>query len=133
MAVQGRLDGAYDCLAGTISDDLWTQKSDEWARELQAIRRESIKHERASKNYTVTGGRILELAKKPINCFFGKIRRNRRHCSNPTFELHVRSRKSFSYVKPFDLLVEGNETGDWLGGRDSNPDNRVQSVVIRVG
>jgi hypothetical protein len=26
-----------------------------------------------------------------------------------------------------DLLVRGNETEDWLGGRDSNPDNVVQS------
>jgi hypothetical protein len=25
--------------------------------------------------------------------------------------------------------VQGNETGDWLGGRDSNPDNVVQSHV----
>ena len=36
---------------------------------------------------------------------------------------------SVAYVKPFDLLVEGNETEDWLGGRDSNPDNGVQSAV----
>jgi hypothetical protein len=36
-------------------------------------------------------------------------------------ELDVRSRKpSVAYVKPFDLLVEGTETEDWLGGRDSN-------------
>jgi hypothetical protein len=27
------------------------------------------------------------------------------------------------------MLVEGNETENWLGGRDSNPDNGVQSAV----
>ncbi len=27
------------------------------------------------------------------------------------------------------MLVEGNENGNWLGGRDSNPDNGVQSAV----
>jgi hypothetical protein len=25
---------------------------------------------------------------------------------------------SVTYIKPFDLLVEGNETGNWLGVRD---------------
>jgi hypothetical protein len=36
---------------------------------------------------------------------------------------------SVTYRKPFDRLVEGNRSGDWLGGRDSNPDNGVQSAV----
>ena len=27
------------------------------------------------------------------------------------------------------ILVEGNETGNWLGGRDSNPDKRSQSPL----
>jgi len=30
-----------------------------------------------------------------------------------------------TYSKPFDLLVRGNETGDWRGRRDSNPINQV--------
>jgi hypothetical protein len=46
--------------------------------------------------------------------------------SNCTFD---RGSLSATYVKPFDLLVAGNETGNWLGGRDSNPDNVVQSHV----
>ena len=29
----------------------------------------------------------------------------------------------------FHLLARGNENGDWLGRRDSNPNNRVQSAV----
>jgi hypothetical protein len=35
--------------------------------------------------------------------------------SNCTFD---RGTLSVSYVKPFDLLVEGNESGNWLGVRD---------------
>ena len=31
-------------------------------------------------------------------------------------------------TKPFDLLVEGNESGNWLGRSDSNPDTVVQSL-----
>src|SRR3989454_8641289 len=46
--------------------------------------------------------------------------------SNCTFD---RGSLSPTYNKPFDLLVGGNERGDWLGGRDSNPDNVVQSHV----
>jgi hypothetical protein len=44
--------------------------------------------------------------------------------SNCTFD---RGTLCPTYTKPFDLLVVGNETGDWLGGRDLNPDNVVQS------
>jgi hypothetical protein len=41
---------------------------------------------------------------------------------------------SVAYRKPFDMLVEGNESGNWLGSRDSNPDNVVQSgSPISVG
>src|SRR5207247_6952850 len=46
--------------------------------------------------------------------------------SNCTFD---RGTLCPTYAKPFDLLVEGNQTGDWLGGRDSNPDTVVQSHV----
>jgi hypothetical protein len=35
--------------------------------------------------------------------------------SNSTFD---RGSLSVAYVEPFDLLVEGNETEDWLGVRD---------------
>ena len=41
----------------------------------------------------------------------------RKSGSHSTFD---RGSLSVAYVKPVDLLVEGNETEDWLGGRDSN-------------
>jgi hypothetical protein len=34
---------------------------------------------------------------------------------NSTFD---RGSLSVAYVKPFDMLVEGNENGNWLGVRD---------------
>ncbi len=81
MSVQSKLDRAYeDRLAGKITDELWTRKSAEWQRELDALRRETGQHERASQNYSVTGSKILELAKTPINCFFSTIRASKRVC-----------------------------------------------------
>ncbi len=32
-------------------------------------------------------------------------------------------------ASPFDILAKAKESGDWLGGRDSNPDSRVQSPL----
>jgi hypothetical protein len=70
LAVQQKLDRAYeDRLEGKITDELWTRKSAEWGAELEAIRRETRQHERASQNYSVTGSKILELAKNAHRLF----------------------------------------------------------------
>ena len=132
LSVQAKLDQAYeDRLAGRVSDELWQRKSGEWETELASIRRETARHERASHDYGAMGSKILELAKNAHNLF---IRQDPHEqalflktlVSNSTFD---RGSLSVAYLKPFDLLVEGNETEDWLGGRDSNPDNVVQSHV----
>ena len=49
--------------------------------------------------------------------------------SNCTF---TRGSLSPTYNKSFDLLVEGNEKGNWLGGRDSFrpiPTNPMMTVI----
>jgi hypothetical protein len=80
-AVQAKLDKAYDDrLAARITDELWLRKSAECEAELGAIRRETARHERASHDYAATGSKILELAKTPIICSFGRIRANRHGC-----------------------------------------------------
>ena len=77
-------------------------------------------------NTGATGSKIIELAKNARTCSFGRIRANRPLLlktleSNSTFDC---GSLSVAHVKPFDLLVEGNETEDWLvgtaRGRDSN-------------
>ena len=132
LAVQAKLDRAYDDrLAARITDELWLRKSGEWEAELASVRRETARHERASRDYAATGSKILELAKNAHDLFIRQDPREQARLlktlvSNSTFD---RGTLSVAYVKPFDLLVEGNETENWLGGRDSNPDNHVQSVV----
>src|SRR5436190_15740735 len=88
--------------------------------------RETARHERASHDYAATGSKILELAKNAHSLFIRQDPREqarllRTLVSNCTFD---RGSLSVAYVKPFDLLVDGNKTGDWLGRRDSNPNNR---------
>ena len=80
LAVQAKLDRAYDDrLAARITDELWVRKSGEWEAELASVRRETARHERASRDYAATGSKILELA-TPTICSFGRIRANRRVC-----------------------------------------------------
>jgi site-specific DNA recombinase len=132
VAVQNKLDRAYeDRLAGYITHGMWSRKSEEWEHDLEDIRRETAQHDMAGHDYAVTGSKILELAKNAHDLF---VRQNSQEqarllktlLSNCTFD---RGSLSATYSKPFDTLVEGNESGDWLGGRDSNPDNGVQSAV----
>ena len=132
LAVQSKLDRAYDDrLAGQVTDEMWSRKSAEWETELETIRGETAKHEQASHDYAVTGSKILELAKSAHNLFIQQNSQDQARLlktllSNCTFD---RGSLLATYRKPFDMLVEGNENGNWLGGRDSNPDNVVQSHV----
>ena len=129
---QAKLDRAYDDrIAGRITEALWLRKSSEWEAELASGRREMARHEQASHNYAATGSAIVELARKAHSLFVeqtpaDQARLLRTLVSNSTFD---RGSLSVTYVKPFDLLAEGNETENWLGDRDSNPDNGVQSAV----
>jgi hypothetical protein len=63
-----------------------------------------------------TGSKILELAKNAHNLFVlqdshDQARLLKMLVSNCTFD---RGSLSVSYIKPFDLLVDGNENGNWL-------------------
>jgi site-specific DNA recombinase len=132
LAIQAKLDRAYeDRLSGVLSEDLWLRKSREWQDELELVRGETAKRDRASATYAVTGSRILELARNAARLFERQVpaeqaRLLRTLLSNCTFD---RGTLCPTYTSPFELFVKGNETGDWLGGRDSNPDNVVQSHV----
>jgi site-specific DNA recombinase len=121
LAVRAKLDQAYeDRLGGRITNELWLRKSGDWETELGSIRRETARHERASQNCGATGSRILELAKDAHTLFIRQdpheqARLLKTLVSNSNFD---RGSLSVAYVKPFDLLVDGNESGNWLGVRD---------------
>ena len=100
LSVQNKLDRAYDDrLGGNITDELWTRKSQEWQRELEEIRRETSRHEKASADYSVTGSKILELAKNAHNPVHSAGSGAAGETpENPAFELLIRPWKSLSHL-----------------------------------
>jgi hypothetical protein len=135
LATQAKLDRAYDDrLAGNISDDLWMRKSQEWQRELEDVRRETSRHERASEDYSVTGSKILELAKNAHNLFIRRdpseqARLLKMLVSNCSFD---RGSLSPTYSKPFDMFVEANETGNWRREWDSELTRVFASMISGI-
>jgi site-specific DNA recombinase len=129
-AIQAKLDRGYeDLLAGTISQNMWTRNSAAWESELETIRDELRRLDEQAT--TDNAASILELSQRAYSLYMSQERTEQRRLlkallSNCTLE---RGSLMPTYSKPFDLLVQGNETGEWLGGRDSNPDYTVQSRV----
>ena len=102
---------------------MWARKSQEWQRELEDTRREMSRHEKASADYSVTGSKILELAKNAHNLFVGQDSAEQARLVKILLSNCLFDRGSLvpTYIKPFDLFVEGNENGDWRREWDSNP------------
>jgi hypothetical protein len=81
LAVQAKLDRAYeDRLSGVISEDLWLRKSKEWQDELELVRSETARRDRASQNYAVAGQRFSNSPKTRPGCSTRRNRPNRRDC-----------------------------------------------------
>ena len=122
--MQAKLDRGYDdYLEGRISTGFWARKSEEWEAELGTIDAESSRVSRPTPAYAATAEKILELAKTAHFRYLEQSFEERRRLletvlSNCTFD---RGSLCPTYVKPFDVLAKAVETGDWRGGRDSNP------------
>ena len=120
-AIQAKLDRGYDdYVSGKISDDFWTRKSGQWEDERRATEAELSRMARRNPNAHVTGEKILELAKTAYFRYQQQSPAEQRRLldtllSNCTFD---RGSLAPTYSKPFDLLVRGNETGEWRGGWD---------------
>ena len=119
-----KLDRGYDdYVGGKVSGEFWERKSQEWEAELQAIDAERARVNQPRTPIVATAAHILELAKQAVFLYETQDRAKQRRLletvlSNCTFD---RGTLCPTYTKPFDLLVRGNETGDWRGRRDSNP------------
>jgi DNA invertase Pin-like site-specific DNA recombinase len=122
-AVLTKQDRAYeDFLEGRVSEEFWSRKSRAWEAELNAIETERLRIDTPREAITVTAHKILELAKQAEFLYKSQNPREQRRLletvlSNCTFD---RGTLCPTYSKPFDLLVQGNKTGDWLRRLDSN-------------
>ena len=122
--VQAKFDRGYDdYLEGRIPEGFWKRKSEEWEAELATVDAELARLSRPTPAYAVTAEKTLELAKNAYFLYSQQPFAERRRLldtvlSNCTFD---RGTLYPTYTKPFDLLSRGHETGNWRGGRDSNP------------
>ena len=123
-AVQAKLDRGYDdYLEGRISEVFWRRKSEEWESELTTLEAEFNRLSYSTPAYAATAERILELAKNAYFLYAQQDFAERRRLldavlSNCTFD---RGTLCPTYIKPFDLLSRGRQTGNWRGRRDSCP------------
>jgi hypothetical protein len=126
--VTSKLDRGFDDFtSGKISEEFWTRKSQEWEAELQNVQSEHAKIEQPQPCVLTRAQKILELAKQAEFLYKSQKPAEQRRLletvlSNCTFD---RGTLSHTYSKPFDLLVRGNETGEWWGRRDSNRGSRL--------
>jgi site-specific DNA recombinase len=121
--IRGRIEKAYvDKLDGKISEDFWQSQSARWSQEesqvAMAIRGlEAVRPERV-----LDGVRILELANK---AYFLYVRQNPEeqgkllkmvlsNCKLDATNLYP------TYRKPFDLIFEHTQRGEWRARRESN-------------
>jgi hypothetical protein len=103
-------------------NEFWTRKSQEWEAELRVVDTERARLQQLQLSATVTAAKILELAKQAEFLYKSQIPTEQRRLletllSNCTFD---RGTLCPTYASPFDLLVKGNETGNWRRGWDSN-------------
>jgi hypothetical protein len=143
--LQERIHAMYvDKLDGRIDAAFFDRMSAEWRAEQARCLHEIERHSAADQSYLEEGVRVLELAKNARRLFDKQEPREKRrlldfvvsNCSWQGGDLTV------TFRQPFDLLADTNtravqvagsmnadlvKTEIWLGGRDSNPDNVVQS------
>jgi site-specific DNA recombinase len=121
--MQAKLDRGYeDYLGCKISDAFWARKSGAWESELAAVEAELARESAPVRVSQLKGEKILELAKQAGFLYKTQSPAEQRRLldtllSNCTFD---RGTLCPTYSKPFDLLVQGNETGNWRGRRDSH-------------
>jgi site-specific DNA recombinase len=101
---------------------LLMRKSAEWESGLATIDAE-LRRLSCPATYVATGERILELAKTAHSRYLEQDFGERRRLldtvlSNCTFD---RGTLCPTYAKPFDVLSQGVETGNWRREWDSNP------------
>ncbi len=127
--VRRRMDQAYtDKLDGRIPEEFWQAKATEWQQEEQTLLTALRGLEEAAKPERILEGvRILELANKAHSLYLrqssaekGKLLRIvLSNCAVDAANLYP------TYRKPFDLIFQRAQKGEWWGWGESNSRHAV--------
>ena len=132
--LRAMLRSAYeDKLLGNIDESTWREHHDAWQHDLDEI--ETIIR---TTTLSIPREEFLRRVKRPFELlqtaadqYVAQPPAERRRllqilCSNYTINDGT---LTVSMRSPFDALAKAAESGDWLGGRESNPDSLVQSQL----
>ncbi len=117
--LQERLDKAYeDKLDGLLSNDDWNKKTAEWKKQQTEITVRIDAHRKSNHNYYEDGTKIIELASKAALLFRKQPAEEKRKLlkiilSNCYLENDLLRPE---HKKPFDLIVKGLQSKEWLPG-----------------
>ena len=147
VRLQNRLDTMYvDKLDGRIDAASFDRMAMAWRAEQAECLRLIEQHQTANQSYMTEGVRLLELARNARNLFEKQEAGEKRrlldflvsNCSWKDGQLTAEFRQPFDSLADTTMaaveatVASGSESAKseiWLGGRDSNPDNVIQSHV----
>jgi DNA invertase Pin-like site-specific DNA recombinase len=133
-SVRHRLDRAYmDKLDGSITDEFWARKNDEWRGEEKEVLFALQGLDQIQPERMLNAVRILELANKAHYLYVKQppaekarlLKTVLSNCSVDAVNIHP------TYRKPFDLIFMQTKNDGWRARRDSNsrPSGSKQAVV----
>jgi site-specific DNA recombinase len=107
-AVQGRLEKAFEAkLEGTVPEELWRKKSQEWQLELQQLHETLAQHQGAKQTFYEQGFKLLELAERAYLLYQKQDRAQMRALVQILCSISVLGDSTIkaAYRQPFDRLV----------------------------
>jgi hypothetical protein len=121
-------------VSGRSSAAFSTRRSAESEAELQTLDTERARLDRTHAPALVTAEKILEVAK-----WAGIVSKSQNPAEQRRLLEIVLSNCTFdagtlcpTYTSPFDLLVKGNDTGNWRRGWDSNPTGSRRFCKLQI-
>ncbi len=121
--LENRLHQTYiDKIDGKVTEEFYTEMANKWEDELSQIKEQIGRHENADINYLAQSIHILELCNRVKQLYLQKEPAKKAKLlhyilSNCTLN---DATPCPTYRKPFDLIVKGLSSGDWLPLEDSN-------------
>lgn len=121
--LEHRLHEIYvDKLDRKLSQEKYDSMLEDWTKELDKIKGEIARHEKADINYLSQGTYILELCNKAHGLYLRQNAYERAKLLHTILSNCTLNDGSLcpTYRKPFDIIAKGPSRSDWLPGLDSN-------------